>query len=314
MKFSVLYGYFFLSLSLILLLFTSCEKKVDKIAEPKAAAVELPPARPLTSAFRDYWYQGKAEITSYELQQVRYGEVREGKAVLVFVTEPFEATKQVKADRPNGESVSVLKLNATRKFLTGIYPYSIMSSTFYPVGDNQHALKLTNSVQEWCGQVYTQLNNREEFEIQAFSYFESEGDQELRLPKTLLENELWTKLRIAPDDLPQGDFEVVPALEYIRLKHIPFQAYKAKAKLIRKEDSMSTYTLKYPDLKRTLEIEFSSAFPHEIESWTETYIDGYGPNAGLMSSTAKRINRINSPYWSQNSNVHLPLRDSLGLD
>lgn len=314
MKFSVLYSYFFLCLSLILLLFTSCEEPVDKKGEPVISALELPPARPLSADFRNYWYQGKAEITSYDLQQVRYGEIREGKAVLVYVTEPFEATKQVKADRPNQESISVLKLNATRKFLTGIYPYSIMSSTFYPVADNQHALKLTNSVQEWCGQVFAQLNNRKEFELQAFSYFESEGDQELRLPKTLLENEIWTKLRIAPNDLPQGDIEVIPALEYIRLKHIPFQAYKAKAKLIKKEDGMSTYSIKYPELMRTLEIQFSSAFPHDIESWTESYVDGYGPNAGLMSSTAKRIKRINSPYWSQNSNVHLPLRDSLGLD
>jgi hypothetical protein len=314
MKFSVLYGYFFLSLSLILLLFTSCEEKVDKVSESKQTTVDLLPARPISNAFRNYWYKGKAEITSYDLQQVRYGEVREGKAVLVFVTEPFEANKQVKADRPNEESVSVLKLNATRKFLTGIYPYSIMSSTFYPVADNQHALKLTNSVQEWCGQVFTQLNNRDEFEVQAFSYFESEGDQDVRLAKTLLENEIWTKIRIAPEELPQGDIEIIPALEYIRLKHIPFQAYKAKAKLLEKEAGLTTYTIKYPDLMRTLEIQFSSSFPYEIESWTESYIDGYGPNAGLMSSTANRINRINSPYWSQNSNVHLPLRDSLGLD
>ncbi len=37
--------------------------------------------------FNDYWYDGKAEITSYKLEQARYGELHEGYVVLVFVTE-----------------------------------------------------------------------------------------------------------------------------------------------------------------------------------------------------------------------------------
>ena len=39
--------------------------------------------------FADYWYRGQAEITSYDLEQARYGELRSGTAVLVFVTEDF---------------------------------------------------------------------------------------------------------------------------------------------------------------------------------------------------------------------------------
>ena len=312
MKFSVLYTYFFISVSLILLLFTSCAQT----PESEVVEAEAPPpkaaAQKLSTEFRSYWYAGKAEISSYALSQARYGELREGQAVLVYVTEPFNAEKQVKADRPGEQSVSVLKLNSTRKFLTGLYPYSIMSSTFYPVSNNQHAIKVTNSVQEWCGQVYAQLNNREEFEIQANSYFESEGDQQIKLPKSILENELWTQLRMDPQSLPQGDVEILPALEYIRLKHLPFQAFKAKA-VLREKDSISTYALKYPELNRKLEIHFRTAFPHEIEGWTESYVDGYGPNAQIMTSTAKKMGQLNSPYWSQNANVHLALRDSLGL-
>ena len=34
----------------------------------------------------EYWYAGEAEITSYELNQARYGEIHKGKAVTVFVT------------------------------------------------------------------------------------------------------------------------------------------------------------------------------------------------------------------------------------
>jgi hypothetical protein len=79
-------------------------------------------ASPVASAFiqsqefKDYWYAGEAEITSYELQQARYGEIRNGKAVLVFVTEDFLPQKQVKADRYNSTNIPVLKLNSTKKF------------------------------------------------------------------------------------------------------------------------------------------------------------------------------------------------------
>ncbi len=40
-------------------------------------------------SFNSYWYKGTAEITSYQLSQVRYGEVHKGTAVHIFVTENF---------------------------------------------------------------------------------------------------------------------------------------------------------------------------------------------------------------------------------
>ena len=76
--------------------------------------------------FKDYWYDGKAEITSYKLEQARYGELHEGYAVLVFVAEDFSKSKQVKLDDPQnakGDDVKVLKLNRIKKFDTGIYRY-----------------------------------------------------------------------------------------------------------------------------------------------------------------------------------------------
>ena len=44
---------------------------------------------PVSEKFGDYWYQGKAELNRFELSQVRYGEIRKGDAVLIFVTEDF---------------------------------------------------------------------------------------------------------------------------------------------------------------------------------------------------------------------------------
>ena len=110
----------FISLSLFLV-FCSFGYPIDKISDTDH------------KTFGDYWYQGKAEITSYEMEQARYGEIRKGHAVLIFVTEDFSKSKQVKLDNPQKDpedAVKILKLNFVRKFITGIYPYSIMTSVF----------------------------------------------------------------------------------------------------------------------------------------------------------------------------------------
>ena len=134
------------------------------------------------SAFHNHWSQGRAEITSYELEQARYGDLHPGHAVLIFVTEDFSREKHVKLDAPQragADRAPVLKLNATRKFNTGVYPYSVMGSIFTPV-DGSGTLKVSTSVQEWCGHVYSQLNRADSgFRIEQRSYFESEGDVEL---------------------------------------------------------------------------------------------------------------------------------------
>lgn len=270
------------------------------------------PKRPLSAEFKEYWYAGDAEITSYQLHQARYGELRDGKAVLIYVTEPFLPKEQVKADQSNPENVSVLKLNATKKFLTGIYPYSIMSSTFYPVYDDQHALKTSLSVQEWCGHVYSQLNNRDKFEFTSHSYFEGEADQNVTMEKAILENELWTKIRINPENLPTGDISVVPSLEFLRLRHKEIKPYDAIAQTTT-NDGIITFTISYPELERNLMINFTADFPYSIESWTEEFKSGFGPQAKNMTTTATKIKSLKTAYWGQNENKNLILRDSLGL-
>lgn len=287
------------------------ENKDIALNEGTKTTIEKPKKK-LSQEFKEYWYSGQAEITSYALQQPRYGQMRDGHAVLVFVTEPFSADKQVKADAHKSDNIPVLKLNSTKKYLTGVYPYSIMSSSFYPVHDNAHALKITFSAQEWCGQVYAQLNNRDQFEVMSHSYFESEADQNLTLDKVTLENELWNKIRIDPKDLPIGDFKIVPSMEYVRLSHKELKSYNANASLTENGEE-SEYLIVYPELQRTLKIKFSTAFPYTIEGWTETFISGYGEGAKTMTSKAKRIKSIKSPYWQKNGNEHVSLRDSLGL-
>jgi len=261
----------------------------------------------LSKEFKSYWFDGTAELTSYNLTQMRYGQARQGSAVLIFVKEPFLREEQVKANSPSKASVDVLKLNYTKNFNTGIYPYSIMQSIFSPLTEQPHALKVSASTQEWCGQTYMQLNNRKDFEVRSHSYFEGEDDQELTLEKCFLENELWTKLRIDPKSISTGDQDVIPDFSYLRLSHKPIRSYKANLSQQVTQDTLVT-TLDYSELERTLVIFQENTFPYHILKWQE--IDG--ENQPITEAVLNKKMKID--YWNKNTVKFEFLRDSLNLN
>ena len=267
----------------------------------------------LSDEFKEYWYSGEAEITSYRLEQARYGEIRDGEAVLIYVTEDFLPQEQVKAGSKTEETISVLKLNATKNFTTGIYPYSIMQSSFYPLNGEEHAIKISASIQEWCGQVYMQLNKHENFQITSHSYFEGEADEELDIEKVPLENEIWNRLRIEHDKLPTGDFKMIPSFEYLRLSHKPVRAYSVIGEYYTTEE-FNVYQVTYPELKRELKIYYSRNFPYTIEKWEESYPSGFGKNPEILTTKAFKKERVRADYWNKNSNKNLPLRKKLDLN
>ena len=275
------------------------------------------PAPPVPDPFGDYWYQGEAELTSYTLEQARYGEVHPGHAVLIYVTEPFSKSKQVKLDRAGQtpeDEVTVMKLNFTKNFNTGIYPYSMMASVFTPIerADHPHTLKVTTTSQEWCGHTFMQLNHMDAgYRAEVRSYFESEGDQNLTVPAALLEDELWTIIRLNPDGLPTGEIELLPGTMFQRLGHVESKVQRAIATLTDAPDQpdQQVYTLTYPDLGRTLAIRFNKAFPFEIEGWTETR----GTGARSLTTRATRNERMMLDYWARNGLADAPLRAELGL-
>lgn len=288
----------------------------NKIPQSTFTSAKLDPK------FQDYWYQGKAEVSSYDLEQSRYGEVHPGHAVLVFVTEDFSKSKQVKLDNPSkaGEdALSVLKLNFVKKFNTGIYRYSILESVFTPVNIEQYpnSLKVTTSIQEWCGHAFTQLNlKRDNYQVNSFSYFESEGDQTYNLDKTILEDEIWNRIRIAPESLPLGNLRIIPSTINSRLIHRPLQAERAKANLKTSEidENINVYTLEYPEAARSLSIHFEKAFPHKIIGWEETYPGiPWQAKSKKLTTRAKIKETLFTKYWNQHSLKDAELRKKLGL-
>ena len=267
-----------------------------------------------TQKFNQYWNQGKAEITAYQLNQARYGELRDGRAVLIFVTEPFSETLQVKKNNATPEnSIPVLKLNSVKKFNTGIYPYSIMNSIFFALDDRENAIKVSSSIQDWCGHVYTQLNNRSSYKITSHSYFEEEGgDKSFSLQKDKLEDAIWTQIRVNYKKLPQGQFKMIPSLEYAKYLVTDLKAYDALGTLTIKKEKV-VYDIAYPEINRSLQITFEKAFPHQILEWSETYRSGFDKHAKTLTTTAKKIKTLHIDYWNKHQNKDEHLRKELGL-
>ena len=298
----------FISLSL-LLVFCSFGYPIDKISDTDH------------KTFGDYWYQGKAEITSYEMEQARYGEIRKGHAVLIFVTEDFSKSKQVKLDNPQKDpedAVKILKLNFVRKFITGIYPYSIMTSVFTPVELSSHpnTLKLSFSSQEWCGNVHTQANHKKNrYEFNSYSYFESEGDAKFELEDAILEDELWTRIRISPDRLPVGNIKIIPSLLSSRLKHFELKVENAFAEkvVIDKKRDLVSYRVNYKNLDRNIQINFINKFPYEIVEWSEEYKSGFGTNPKLLKTKGVKSKTLIIDYWNKNDIEDEDLRKVLGI-
>ena len=263
--------------------------------------------RQLSNEFKDYWFDGTAEINSFKLLQSRYGETREGHAVLIFVSEPFSPEKQVKLDNPDDkQGINVMKLNFVRKFTTGIYPYSVMLSTFSPLtyyGEST-LLKETFSSQEWCGQVFTQLNKYQEgFAVNSYSYFEEEGDKSIVVREVFTEDEIWTRIRFSPEELPEGQITVLPGLTTLRLRHLPLEPVSAEATLSRSENR-NIFRLVY-ETGWELEVTFETQFPYRIQAWKELY------NGQLTEATLMKTKKL--PYWQLNKSGDVVWRDSLDL-
>ncbi len=277
------------------------------------------PKTPVVSdpeAFAKYWYGGVAEVNSYDLSQNRYGEVRNGDMVLVYVTEDFLLERQVKNEFGESPGISVLKLNMMKKFVTGIYDYSIMTSVFTPVNGRNapHTLKVTFSLQDWCGQSFSQMNLREgNHHFETRSYFEKPGDESKQIPLTNIEEEVWTRIRIEPQTLPMGNFEMIPSQECIRINHLPLKAIKADARLLLQIGAGGkehyVYQLNYPDLNRKVEWHCENVFPYKVQYWQETQLTA----TGTAKSSATIKETMNLPYWELNGNENTEKRDSLKL-
>lgn len=235
--------------------------------------------------FGAWWHDGKAELDGYKLQISRYGQTRTGHAVMVFVTEPFSASKRVKVDDPAknpSDVVDVLKLNLVRDFQTGIYDYNTMVSTFSRTSDFS-PVKVSFSSAEWCGHVYSELYfDPDAIRGQYLSYFEGEtGPVQLTRPRDgISEDNLFILLRgLRTDFLEPGksrSVDYLPGVLYSRLSHHPLAWTKATIARAKKSKKIkvpagsfetSEYTVTSED-GRSGTFYIEEDYPHRIVKWS----------------------------------------------
>ncbi|MDR6560411.1 MULTISPECIES: hypothetical protein [unclassified Arcicella] len=285
--------------------------------KPDVNLLSMPTAS--DKVFADYWYKNKAEINSYALQKDNNGQSSVGESIMIFVTENFRTDKQVKLDADNkSEATSVLKVNLTEKFLTGIADYSLMTSVFSAIDTKAfpHALKVATSLQDWNGMAYLQLNNKNRaYQIEGKSYTEKEVQEDFELKRTWLEDEIWNNIRLSPETLPNGDIEMIPSFSYSQLTHQLPTVLSAKAALKDytgtdfTEKKLKVFSITYPEKSRSVEVVFQEAFPYKIMGWTE-----HNVNQGKTWTTKAILKKtLLSDYWTKHSPKDVALRDSLSL-
>lgn len=305
----------FLLIVLALAVVFAFAMKATVFQNPAAATT---PVTPPSADFARYWFAGKAELNSYSLQQAQYGALNSGEAVLIFVTEDFRTDIQVKSETSDSRdrAVPVMKTNISKKFVTGIYDYSLFTSVFTPVGNSSYpnSLKVSTSGQEWCGHSYLQLNYATNgYHVDGKSYFEKEVVENYDVEKALLEDELWNRIRLDPNKLPVGETRMIPGTMAARLRHKRLDPLLVNAKLADYDGVLfpgkllKSYTVQYPTDDRTLMIVFEQPFPHKIVGWEETYKS----KDNLLTSRAVLKKTIQSDYWNHNAPTDTTLRAEL---
>ncbi|MDZ7640327.1 MAG: hypothetical protein U5J83_19070 [Bryobacterales bacterium] len=267
----------------------------------------------LDSTFWQTWGDGQAELSSYTLRYPRYGSLRSGTAVAIFVTENLSLASRVKTDMapaPGNDAFPVMKLNLVEDFQTGIYDYNVMTSTFVALDaiDGRAAgqpAKVSFSSQEWCGHVYQQLLfGQHAIDSTMHSYFEGEADQQKQLPSPrngFSEDVLMHWARgMAQPLLNPGETKSVsllPSLKSSRFRHRPLGWTEARlsrgAEAQTLTVSAGTFEVEVFEAAiqggptRTYFVE--RAAPHRIVKW----ISDDGESAEMLRS-------VRGKYWQMN--------------
>ncbi len=282
---------------------------------PALICLLAPPAHADSDTFWRHWSDGRAELSGYHLVQPRYGELREGHAVLIFVTEPFSRAKAVKVDRydrQNPDHFTALKLNHARYFQTGLYPYSLMTSVFVDPARDMAPVKSSFSGQEWCGHVYEEaIVGANGADVRIDSYFEGETGRRT-VPVAMLEDAVFINARGlmsgGPGTALQGPAEVLPSALFRRLKHRPAAPMKTAftwsgpTAVTVPAGTFQVRRLSWDRAGTACSLDVEVAAPHRIIGW-----------ACADGEKAQLTGTMRSPYWQQNRNGDAALRAKLGI-
>src|SRR5262249_47979600 len=148
------------------------------------------------------------------------------------------------------------------------------------------------------------------------SYFQDESDQDFDVASPWLEDEVWTRIRLAPQTLPTGEVDMIPSLQFARLWHVPLRAEKATVTLTAAKSGsgkpLQELKIDYKNIRRHLTIRFEKDFPYAIVEWEEQQPGGFG-DSPLLTTKAVKTNSVLLDYWNRHGVKDSIYRDQLGL-
>ncbi|MDZ7899765.1 MAG: hypothetical protein U5N85_17295 [Arcicella sp.] len=235
----------------------------DKPQTPANVIVQV--NQETNQVFQKHWKNQDIENTKFILIQ---DSVTIGEATLSYTLKDFGK------DQPNG-AIPSLSSNFTQKISQKNYHYSENSTVITPLNTPRyaHALSIISSSQSNDGTDFLSLQHEpKSYLFVGRNSTEQEKEIHRVTEKGNLEDEIWTKIRMNPDALPQGEFEMIPSLGYWNKTHESPNAQEVKAELKSEEGNpkLKIYSLDYPEIKRKLDITFGVNPPYRIYKFEET--------------------------------------------
>jgi predicted small lipoprotein YifL len=297
----------------------------------QAPARKQPPASAAAPRFGpefwDTWGDGFAELSTYDLQIPRYGEMRNGEAILIFVSENFSESERVQAEpgkRPKSDEFPAMKMNWQKNFQTGVYDYSEMLSAFLGLGaSNGRApgalAKTSFSRQEWRGHLYVQARfDAERVRVNGNSYWGGDADLAQSLEWKAgghSEDSLifWARQMAAPL-LKPGESKAVPFLSGLRSArdahtalawsqvNLTRAATLARIEVPAGEFEAETWAAQLPN-GRSYVFQVEKETPHRILRWQFT-----------SGETGELVATERMKYWELNQPDGVEALRTLGLE
>lgn len=246
----------------------------------KPATPFVSPATALPAGFGTYWYGPRVETHTYRLEQALDGRLIPGEARLDFQAEDFRTSRPVSASAATTTDTDerpALHSTLTKTFSAGPFADHLRTSVLTPISSPLYpnTLRVSTSALLANHEQGLQLTYRNNgYHV---APIEAEGYD---VEKTMLEDELWNRIRQAPDKLPTGETRLMPGTMTAQLRGKRPEPLPVTAKLDTYEGVLypgkflKAYTVEYTTDDRTLTIVFESGFPHRIVGWEETYRSG----------------------------------------
>jgi hypothetical protein len=238
------------------------------------AAVPVPALSVPPEQFSAYWQRDQSEETAYDFQ-INNDHVNKP-VTLVFSAIDFrtDAHQPARTAEDRTRSVRVLACQ-----LISPFPDSVGNRQEVQVFTPVNRSEFLETIQVYAALQTTndRYAQRLDYQTGQFVLSRQQEDKQRMLPdykleKTLLEDELWTRIRLNPAKLPIGHIRLLPSLTTRQGRLWAEKAIATRAdsgSVAFSRPGLQAYSVRFDKSGRTLTIWYARDFPHRIAGWED---------------------------------------------